>query len=289
MNNKKYSFHSERRDFLYILSGSLFLAAGLVFFLIPNKIVTGGIAGLAIVLHYISGAPTGLMILCLNIPLIIIGWHYLGRMFLVKTSVTIFLISFLTDFFIINLGFNRLTEHVMLATLYGGAAIGIGLGLIFRGNSSAGGWTVLARVITQKTHLTTGKILFSLDMVVILTAAIVFRNVELALWGLLTIFIASQIVDVILSGKPFSKMVYIESKNITLLGQQIHHQLGRRVALLPTRRLDSNENSELLMLVIEANQVNKLRDLVKQFDASASVIIADSRELLGKIFEKTPG
>lgn len=289
MNNTKYSLHSELRDFLYILGGSLFLAAGLVFFLIPNKIVTGGIAGLAIILHHVSGAPTGLMILLLNVPLIIIGWHYLGRRFLVKTSVTIFLISFLTDLFIINLGFNRLTEQLMLATLYGGAAIGIGLGLVFRGNSSAGGWTVLARVITQKTHLTTGKILFWLDMVVILTAAIVFRNVELALWGLLTIFIASQIIDVILSGKPFSKMVYIESKNNMLLGQQIHHHLGRRVALLPTRRLDSNESSELLVVVIEANQVNKLRDLVKQYDATASVIISDSRELLGKIFEKIPG
>ncbi len=210
-------------------------------------------------------------------------------MFLIKTSLTIFLISFLTDFFVINLGFDQLTDHLMLAALYGGAAVGVGLGLVFRGNSSAGGWTILARVITQKTHLTTGKILFTLDMVVILTAAIAFQNVELALWGLLTIFISSQIIDVILSGKPFSKMVFIESKNHLVIGEQLHHQLGRRVAMLPTRMLDSNENRELLMIVIEANQVNKLRNLIKQYDPAASIVISDSRELVGKIFEKTPG
>ncbi|OGB67645.1 MAG: hypothetical protein A2Y94_09195 [Caldithrix sp. RBG_13_44_9] len=284
MNEKKYTFRTELRDFLYILSGSFFLAAGLVFFLIPNKIVTGGVAGLAIVLHYLIGFPTGMIMLVLNIPLILIGWRYLGKLFLLKTVFAIITASFLTDLFIINLHLQQLTSQLMLATIYGGIAVGVGLGLIFKGNASAGGGTVVARVISKKSHFKIGQILFALDVLVILTAAITFRNVELALWGFLTIFIASQLVDLILTGKPAAKVAVVETNQITLISQRIYQDLGRTITIIPAKAFSTGESKELLLVIIDSSQVNKLRDIVKFLDPQATVIISDARELLGNGF-----
>jgi uncharacterized membrane-anchored protein YitT (DUF2179 family) len=284
MNEKKYTFRTEARDLLYILTGSVFLAAGLVFFLIPNKIVTGGVAGIAIVLHYLIRFPTGMIMLILNIPLILVGWRYLGKLFLIKTIFAILTISFLTDLFIINLHLTQLTSQLMLATIYGGIAVGVGLGMIFKGNASAGGGTVIARLISRTSRFKTGQILFVLDVLVILTAAISFRNVELALWGFLTIFIASQLVDLILTGKPAAKLAIVETRQILQIGQRIQQDLSRTSAVIPARNPGSSESKEFLLAIIDSGQVNKLRDIVKFTDPQATVIISDARELLGNGF-----
>jgi len=284
MKKKNLTFRTEARDLLYILTGSVFLAAGLVFFLIPNKIVTGGVAGLAIVLYYLTGVPTGMMMLLLNIPLILIGWRYLGKLFLLKTIIAIIMTSFLTDLFIINLHLGQLTSQLMLATIYGGIAVGVGLGMIFKGNASAGGGTVVARVISKQSRFKTGQILFALDVLVILTAAITFRNVELALWGFLTIFIASQLVDLILTGKPAAKLALVETSQISLISQGIQQELSRTPAVIPARNPGTSESKEFLLAIIDTGQVNKLRDIVKYIDPQATVIISDARELLGNGF-----
>ncbi len=149
-------------------------------------------AGLAIVVHYLGGFPTGLIMLVLNIPLLIIGPRYLDEHFLLKIILAVVAASFFTDFFSINLHLHSPTSHLMLATIYGGLSVGLGLGLIFKEEASAGGGTVMARVLSQKTRFKTGQVLFAIDVGVITSAAFTFWNVELALWGFLTIFIAPR-------------------------------------------------------------------------------------------------
>ncbi|MBN2366594.1 MAG: YitT family protein [Calditrichaeota bacterium] len=284
MEDKKYNMRCLLRDMVYLLVGAVFLAMGLVFFLIPNKIATGGVAGLAIVFHYLLGFPTGITMLVLNIPLMLIGLIFLGRKFLLKTILAIILASFFTDFFSINLGFQSLTDNLMLATIYGGLSVGVGLGLVFRGDASAGGGTILARILSQKTHFKTGQVLFIIDVGVITSAALTFQNIELALWGFLTIFIASQIVDLLLTGKPFAKVVHIVTGKVDEIGEHIMNDLGRSATILPARGLFSGEDRNLIMVVVDASQVFHLRDIVRLHDREAFMIVSEAREILGKGF-----
>ena len=277
----KYRF---LRDQIYVTLGAVFLAAGLVFFLIPNKIATGGVAGLSIVGHYLSGFPTGAIMLTLNLPLLAIGLKYFGKKFLLRTIYAIVVASFLTDLFVINLHFERLTDQLMLATIYGGVLVGIGLALVFKGDASAGGGTVIARIISQKTRFKTGQVLFTMDVFVISSAALTFRNVELALWGFLTIFIASQVVDLILTGKPFAKVVHLVTTHTPEIGEQIISDLGRSATIIEAKGLYSGEQKNLLMVVVDSSQIFRLRDIVQIHDPDAFMIVSDAREILGKGF-----
>lgn len=284
MENRQFEFKCLLRDFTYSFIGSISLALGLVFFLIPNKIATGGVAGLAIVLHYVIDLPTGLIMLVLNIPLLLIGLKYLGKKFLLKTLFAIVAMSFFTDFFAINLHFQALTHHLMLATLYGGLLVGIGLGLIFKGDASAGGGTILARVISQKSRFKTGQVLLTIDIFVISSAAITFQNVELALWGFITIFIASQLVDLILTGKPYAKVIHIVTNEVDSIGEHIINDLGRSATILNARGLFSGEPKNLLLVVVDSSQIYKLRDIVRLHDHNAFMIVVDAKEILGQGF-----
>ena len=284
MENKIFELKCLLRDLAYSFLGSISLALGLVFFLIPNKIATGGVAGLAIVLHYIIDFPTGLIMLVLNIPLLLIGLKYLGKKFLLKTLFAIVTMSFFTDFFVINLHFQALTNHLMLATLYGGLLVGIGLGLIFKGDASAGGGTILARVISQKSRFKTGQVLLTIDIFVISSAAITFQNIELALWGFITIFIASQLVDLILTGKTYAKVIHIVTNEVESIGEHIINDLGRSATILNARGLFSGEPKNLLLVVVDSSQIYNLRDIVRLHDKNAFMIVVDAKEILGQGF-----
>ena len=284
MENKIFELKCLLRDLAYSFLGSISLALGLVFFLIPNKIATGGVAGLAIVLHYIIDFPTGLIMLVLNIPLLLIGLKYLGKKYLLKTLFAIVAMSFFTDFFAINLHFQALTNHLMLATLYGGLLVGIGLGLIFKGDASAGGGTILARVISQKSRFKTGQVLLTIDIFVISSAAITFQNIELALWGFITIFIASQLVDLILTGKPYAKVIHIVTNEVESIGEHIINDLGRSATILNARGLFSGEPKNLLLVVVDSSQIYNLRDIVRLHDKNAFMIVVDAKEILGQGF-----
>ncbi len=284
MEDRKFALRYLVRDIIYIVFGTACLALGLVFFLIPNKIATGGVAGLSIVFHYLIGYPTGIIMLILNIPLLLTGLKYLGKVFLIKTLLAVILLSFFTDFFAINLKLHALTNNLLLATLYGGLMVGLGLGIIFKGDASAGGGTILARVLSKRTRFKTGQVLFVIDLTVITSAAFVFANIELALWGFISIFVGSQIVDLILTGKPFAKVVHIVTNETEAIGEHIVRDLERSATILNARGLYSGDPKKMMMVVIDSSQVIHLRDIVHLHDPDAFMIVMDAKEILGKGF-----
>lgn len=284
MEDKKYNLRCLLRDLTYLSLGSISLSLGLVFFLIPNKIATGGVAGLSIVLHYLIDAPTGLIMLIINIPLLLVGLRYLGKRFLLRTLIAIIAVSFFTDFFFINLQLQSLTKNLMLATLYGGLMVGVGLGLVFKGDASAGGGTIMARVVSKRTRFKTGQVLLTIDIFVIISAAISFQNIELALWGFISIFIASQLVDLILTGKPFAKVVNIVTKEVDQIGEHIINDLGRSATILNAKGLYTGEAKNMMMVVVDTSQLIRLRDIVRLHDPAAFMIVMDAKEILGHGF-----
>lgn len=272
---------SEIRNFIFIVLGCTFLSLGMVGFLIPNKIATGGIAGLSIVLHHLFKMPTGFLLAVVNVPLLLVSVKYLGKKFAVRTIITIALIAILVDFFAEILTFPALSDNTLLATLYGGVSVGIGLGLIFKGDASAGAGTILAKILNQKLGIKTGNVILVLDAVVVISAGIVFQDIELALWSLISIYVASKLIDIILTGRQHEKIVHIAAKNLEELSHKIADELGINGTILKGKDLNFDFDKNVILIVVEINRLNALKNLVQEFDSNAFMVVMEASELLG--------
>jgi uncharacterized membrane-anchored protein YitT (DUF2179 family) len=268
-------------NYIFILIGSFSLAFGVVGFLAPNKIATGGTAGLAIVFHYLTDLPTGTLLALINIPLLAVSVKYLGKYFALKTIVTIILMGAFIDLLAEVIHLPMLSDEPLLATLYGGVIIGIGLGLIFKGGASAGGGTIIAKIITSKTSMKTGNVILILDAIVVVLAGVVFKSIELALWSMISIFAASKLIDTILTGRQSEKIVHISSaKNLSELSTFIDEALHISGTIVKGSDLALSENKDIIFVVVPNNRLNTLKNLVFAYDNNAKMIVMEATEML---------
>lgn len=272
---------SEIRNYIFIFLGSAFLAMGMVGFLIPNKIATGGIAGLSIIFHHLFDFPTGLILALVNIPLLLVSVKYLGKKFAIRTILAIALTASMLDFFAEVLNFPALSDNTLLSTLYGGVAVGVGLGLIFKGDASAGAGTILAKILNEKTGVKTGYVILVLDALVVVSAGIVFKDVELALWSLISIYVASKLIDMILTGRQHEKIVHIAANDLEKLSEIIVDELGISGTILKGKDLNFSSERNVILIVVETNRISALKNIVREFDPNAFMVVMEASELLG--------
>jgi uncharacterized membrane-anchored protein YitT (DUF2179 family) len=275
-------FKDEILNYVYILLGSLIMAFGVVSFLSPNHIATGGTAGLAIVLHSVVNLSIGVLMALVNIPLIIIGWKYLGQKFALKTVICILLIVVFVDLFAQVFNTPNLSTNLMLAALYGGVSVGSGLGLIFKGGASAGGGTILAKIISTKTNLKTSSVILILDALVVISAAYVFKSIELGLWSLISIYVGSKLIDTVLVGAQNQKIVHISSsKNLIELSRIISESIGVSGTIVNGNDLNSSEKKDIIFIMIDKNRINTLKQIVYHYDSEVKMIVMEATEVLG--------
>ncbi len=189
---------AEAGNIMLLLSGSLSLALGVTLFLQPNQIASGGTPGMAILLCHLSGLTLGTVMLAINIPLLVIACCYLGQSFVWRTVVTVVLISGLVDLCNEAIGVTALTRSPLVAALCGGAAIGVGVGLILRGNASAGGPTIIARIISTRSRIRPGQVILAIDILIVLSSVFVFGALAPAAWSLVSVIVTGRCVDLAL-------------------------------------------------------------------------------------------
>ncbi len=272
----------EIKNYLFIVLGSLFLSLGVVLFFIPNALVTGGTSGMAILLHYLLGLPTGVMMVAVNAPLLLLGAKYLGRAFTIRSVITIVLSSVFIDGFNELLHVNALTKDVILAAVFGGVCIGVGLGLVLSGNASAGGSTILAKIIASKTTIKASTVILAIDVMIIMAIALIFKNVDLALWSLVSIYVSAKSIDMFLSRGPSKKVVHIVSSKIDALCNVIVEQIGYEGTIVKGESIFGHESKEMIFLVVENRKIPRLKTLVQSIDEEAFVVLMEASELLGR-------
>lgn len=269
-------------SYAYILVGSFLLALGIIGFLAPNQIATGGTAGLAIVLHHMVDVPIGGLMALINIPLLLVSIKYLGKHFAFKTIFAIGSIAVFIDFLGEVIQIPVFSNESLLATLYGGVAVGVGLGLIFKGGGSAGGGTIIAKIVTSKMGVKTGSVILLLDSIVVISAGIVFNSIELALWSMISIYAATKVIDLVLTGKQTQKIVHISSfNNLEKLSQLIIETLGVGGTIVRGEDLNFKEKKDIIFIVVNRNQISALTGLVQTYDDKARLIVMEASELLG--------
>lgn len=270
-------------NYFFIITGSFLLAFGVVAFLSPNSIATGGTAGLAIVLHHLIDLPIGVWMGLINIPLVLISFKYLGKQFAVKTVLCIFFIAIFVDLLAEFIKLPAFSKDLLLATLYGGICVGAGLGLIFKGGASAGGASIIARLITSKTSIKTSTVILVLDGLVIISAGIVFKSIELGLWSMIGIYASTKLIDVVLIGAPTQKIVHISSlKNLNELSKIVFDNMGISGTIVKGEDISGKEHKDIIFLMIEKNRLNTLKELVYQYDDQVKMIVMEAAEILGK-------
>ncbi len=273
---------TEARNFLYILSGATALALGVMLFLAPNKIATGGTPGMAILLNYLVNLPIGSLMLLINLPLLLVSGKMLGKAFAVRSVVAILLTSLLIDLFGEVLHLQALSHNILLATLYGGIAVGVGVGLILRGNASAGGTTIIARLVAARSQYKPGQIILVFDVIIIVASGFVFQDIERALWSMISIYATAKCIDMILTGTLSEKVVHIATNEVDLLSQEIIEHLGQQGTILTGSGLYKNEQKNLIFVTVDARKITLLRDIIRNNDPDAFMVVMDAAEMLGR-------
>ncbi len=274
-------------NYTFILIGCALMAFGVVGFLSPNSIAMGGTGGLAIILNSQFNISIGILFGMINIPLLLVSIRYLGKYFALKSTIAILVSGLFIDVLSEFIGLGAMIKEPLLATLYGGIAVGAGIGFIFKGGGSAGGGTIIARIVTSKTSLKTGTVILFLDAIVVISAGIVFNSVELALWSMISIFTTTKMIDTILTGRPNERVVHISSCNsLESIGVLINKKIGVNGTLVKANNLSLTEQKDIIFVTVPINRINALKQLIYAEDDTAIMIVMDATELLGTKFLK---
>ncbi|MDH7479860.1 MAG: YitT family protein [Syntrophomonadaceae bacterium] len=270
-------------DYLGITLGAAILASGLSVFLVPNRIAAGGVSGAATIIHYLFNLPVGMVILILNIPLFLLSLRELGFAFGLRSFYGTVVLGFFVDLFTARLA--PLTMDVLLAAIYGGVVVGIGMGLVFRFKGTTGGTDLAARIINKYIKVSLGQSLLAIDFLVI-AAAGVFFNPELAMYALLSLFVATQVIDLVQEGASFAKAALIISSKTEEITRGIFSELDRGVTTLKGRGMYTGTEHEVIYCVVTRSEVTRLKELVNRIDPLAFVVFNDVREVIGEGFKR---
>lgn len=249
-------------------------------FLTPSGIAPGGLTGVGIIFHHLFGFPVGTVSLILNIPLFIFSYREMGPVFAFRSLVAMILFSLAIDL----LPLSPMTADPLLATLFGGILLGIGLGMIMRGGATTGGTDMMARLIHKKvSFLSVGVILFCLDLIVIVAAGI-FIGANEALYAIIDIYASSKVIDLVLIGLTADKACFIISEAWEKVSQRILNDMGRGATLLNGRGAWSKENRPVIMCVVSRNELGSLKKIVQEEDQKAFMFVTEAFEALGEGF-----
>ncbi len=251
-------------------------------FLVPNHIAPGGLTGLATVLNYLFHWPVGTTSLVMNVPLFIIGYRAMGRVFVIRSLVATVLFSVLID--VIPL--PPMTQQPLLGAVFGGVLLGAGLGLILRGGATTGGTDMVARMIHNRfQHISVGAFLFLIDCCVVLMAGF-FIEAEYALYAFVALYAASKLIDVVMVGLTREKACYIISTQHEQVKREIMEKLDRGVTVLHAEGGYSGQERPVLLCVLSAQELGRLKAIVREADEDAFLFISDAHEVLGEGFRK---
>jgi len=287
MKLNKKDLRRNLADLTLIVIGSAIMAIGYALFLIPHHFVPGGVSGIAIIVNYFTRLPVGTLIMVLNIPVFVFGIKIMGRKYGLRSLLGMVISSLLIDFFYEVVKLKSATDNAVLAAIYGGFMLGIGLGLVFRGRASTGGTDIIGQILNKHTGVSVGIGIMLVDFFIISASGLAYKDLEAPLYGYIVLFISTKVIDMILEGWNYTKLVIITSTQTEKIQDFILNTLDRSGTALKSRSLYLNRDGETIITVIHRKQMAELREFIKSVDDNAFVIINDTYAVLGKGFKAT--
>lgn len=264
--------------------GSILYGIGIHSFTAPQHIAPGGASGIGILVNYVSGFPIGLFTFLFNIPLLVLAYRYVTKKFFYNALFSITLFSFITDYIVVI--FPIYTGDPLLACIFGGALMGVGLALVHMAESTTGGLTILG-VIFQKQfpQFEVGKLIFLLNLIVVAASALVFNNIESVLYAVIAIYISSMCMDSVICGLNNNKFVVIISDHNEEVKTYISDATHKGFTILNGVGGYSDCDKQVIFCAIGKNEYAHVKKMIHQVDPNAFVIITDASEVIGNGFK----
>lgn len=274
----------EMLHYFYVLLGTMSMAFAVVCFLSPNNMVTGGGIGIALILHYlISSLTLGTLIIIVSVPFIVLGFVYFGKLYTFKTLIALLATSFFTDLFREVLKLKPITDDILLAAIFGGIFVGLGVGLVIKGRSSTGSTSVVGEIVALKTKFKAAEVLLCIDVAVMVAYILVYGDVKKALYSTLGVYVTSKVIDMILTGRPSKKVVRIVSNNVEALTKQIRERIEEHGTIFTGTGLHHEKQAKtVIMLSVDIAKIQLLKDIIREYDPEAFLIISEASEFLGR-------
>ena len=273
---------SKLKSYALIFCGVVLLSASIGLFCVPNKIVSGGVSGISIILFYLFKIPVGISYYAVNIIFLVIGYKILGKRFVIKTLICSGLVSVFSDIFSM---FSPVGDDLVLACVFGGVLSGVGIGITLIENASTGGTEVLSRIIQSRIeHVPIGKLLMVVDAIIIGMSFLVFGDLKITLYGVLTLFISSTSIDVLINRMNLSRLVFI----VTSKGDEITDGLiktsQRGATVLQAKGAYTGETRTMILCALKEYQLPPVRKKLLEIDKDAFIVFCESQQIIGNGF-----
>ena len=263
--------------YMFMTIGILLAAIALEVFLIPNKIIDGGITGVSIILSFLTNINLSIFIIILNVPFLLLGFRHLGKNFLIQSTVAMALFSVLLEIF---KQVDVVTNDVLLATVFGGILLGIGVGFVIRYGACLDGVETVAILINKKTSFSVGQVILLVNLVIYMVAGVLF-GWDRALYSIMTYFITYKLIDIVSEGLEQAKAALIITNNSEEIARSIYKKLGRTVTFIEGEGLISGKKV-VLYVVVTRIELRELKKIVEADDVSAFMTITDVSEIVGQ-------
>jgi len=281
--NKSENIRKILRKLFFIILGDFLCSIAFNVFFIPNKLLSGGVGGLAIIIHYLTGIPTGISVFVINLPIFVIGAKLVDREFVSYAFVSnIIFSSFLT----ITTGFGKyfIIDDVLLAAVFGAVFNGLGMGLMFRNRTCQGGLDIIAAILKKKYNINISTGLMAANTVIISISSLLF-GYRSAMYTLISLYLGYKVLDKVQTGFNVKKNIVIVSDKSQELAEAIIQKLHRGVTFLEGMGGYTRENKKVIYCIITSSEVVKLKAIVEEIDPKAFLTINDIVEVKGSDFK----
>ena len=258
------------------------MAIGTSMFLLPNKFSTGGVTGIATIVYYLFKIPLGTVNIIINIPILIFTFYRLGKTVVINSIIGSLVYSLFID---ILDKFPAFTNDVFLASIYGGVFLGIGTGIVLNANATTGGTELVSNLIkTYNLNIKTSSLIMIIDSSIVLLNVLVFKEIEIGLYSAIAIILMGKVIDIIVEGTNFSKLIFIISEKNDKISREIGEYIKRGTTGIYGKGMFENKDRLVLMCAAGRGGVVKIKHIVQENDKEAFIIITNAREVLGKGF-----
>ncbi len=284
---RKNKFGDTIINLLGVALGSFIYACGISLFLDPNNLAPGGASGLAIVLNRVCNVETGTLYFMINVPIMLIGLRKYGVKFIGSTFFSILLNSYFTNQ-LAKLG--ALTDDLLIATMAGSVLVGVGVAIVFKSKATTGGTDIIVKVLHDKyKHIKTGVIFLLTDIVIVALSGLVFKDINIIMYALISVFVQGKVLDLVLYGGDEAKLFYIISDNPQAIAQRIMSDIDITVTFLEGKGAYSKKEKQVILCVARKQQGPAIEEIVKAEDKDAFMIISSANEIYGEGYKNIMG
>lgn len=283
----KYKLSLILKDMFLIIFGTYLISLGTNMFLLPYKMSTGGASGIATIFYYLFDVPLGITIMIINAPLFVISMRKFGIKTSFKTIISTVLLSVFLELFTYSEFVASTPLDLITASIFGGIVVGIGLSLVLKTGASTGGSDLLAQIIYKCTSVQSlSQVLLTIEIVIISAIMLVFKDINLGLYSIISMFLSSKVIDIFIEGINYIKVVTIITQKPDDIVDKVIHELQRSATITNTIGAHSKENNTTLTCIITRPQIAKLKNIVLECDERAIMYIVNVNEAIGKGFKQ---